>query len=78
MTRLERRLINHAREREIRANLAARRPVVTLVPRRLARLALSVALGMFACFVLALAGCAHRRPVSPVLCQSPNLPIVGE
>lgn len=71
MTRLQRRLIADAREKEIRANLKARRPVVVLMPRRLARLGLTVAVGMVACFVLALAGCAHRRPVSPVLCQMP-------
>lgn len=58
MTRVQRRILNDAREREIRANLNARRPVVTLVPRRLARLGLTVAIGALACFVLALAGCS--------------------
>lgn len=62
MTRVQRRILNDAREREIRANLNARRPVVTLVPRRLARLGLTVAIGALACFVLALAGCAHIPP----------------
>jgi len=62
MTRLERKIRNAQREQEIRAELAERRPQVVLVPQRLARVGLGIAIGVVACFALALAGCAARQP----------------